>query len=172
MLEVGKMDEVEIQNDRYREAYQRIESSIETEHFFEAITIEESILSDRLCSFLRSTNGINDEEANRQPFAQLIISWKLATSAVGVAWEECSELISQADNWRKQRNKYIHGLVKFPNNKAKLVKTKEFIDGAKCTAIEGKRLANEVSEWRKRQSSIKRRLTNASKVSNGVSGDE
>ena len=47
-----------VKRERYVEAYARIDSSIESKHYFEAITIEESIISDRLASFLEATDTL------------------------------------------------------------------------------------------------------------------
>ena len=87
--------------------------------------------------------------------------WKLATQSPGSIWEECENLISRVDSWRKQRNKYVHGLVKFPQQQANVVETSEFIEGAMAAAIDGKALSKKVSEWRKRQSYIKRKHNKA-----------
>ena len=146
-----------IKYERYQEAYARIESSIETEHYFEAITIEESIISDRLASFLESTDTLKTENIHRQNFSSLISLWSMATKNPGSIWETCDDLIGKVDAWRKERNKYVHGLVKFPYQKANIPTTEEFIIGAKNTAVSGKELARNVSDWRKRQTPIKRK---------------
>lgn len=148
---------MEIKQERYIEAYDRIDSSIKSEHFFEAITIEESIISDRLASFLESTDTLKSDQIHRQNFSSLIMLWKLATNTQGSIWESCDTLIQRTDNWRKERNKYVHGLVKFPSQKANIPNTKDFIAGAKQTALDGKELAKEISDWRKRQVALKRK---------------
>lgn len=152
-----------IKKERYIEAYARIDSAIESKHFFEAITIEESIISDRLASFLEATDTLKSDQIHRQSFANLIMLWKIATTNPGAIWEACDELISKVDSWRGQRNKYVHGLVKFPNQKANIPNTKEFLKGAEKTANEGKSLANLVSDWRNRQAQVKRKYNKALK---------
>jgi hypothetical protein len=154
---------VSIKKERYIEAYARIDSAIESKHFFEAITIEESIISDRLASFLEATDTLKSDQIHRQSFANLIMLWKIATTNPGAIWEACDELISKVDSWRGQRNKYVHGLVKFPNQKANIPNTKEFLKGAEKTANEGKSLANLVSDWRNRQAQVKRKYNKALK---------
>lgn len=140
---------------RYREAYTRINSSISSNHFFEAITIEESIISDRLASFLVATDSLAPDYIHNQSFANLIMLWCLATKNPGSIWENCDALINKVDAWRKERNKYVHGLVKFPNHQANIPTTSDFINGAN--------LAKEVSDWRKRQTSIKTKYSKALK---------
>ncbi|HIF9333772.1 TPA: hypothetical protein ACX6R1_000803 [Photobacterium damselae] len=148
---------MKIKQERYIEAYNRIDSSIKSKHFFEAITIEESIISDRLASFLEATDTLKSDQIQRQNFSSLIMLWQLATKTPGAIWENCDSLIQKTDKWRKERNKYVHGLVKFPSQKANIPNTKDFIAGAEQTAIDGKKLAQEISNWRKRQVTLKRK---------------
>lgn len=149
----------DIKNDRYREAAARINSSIESEHYFEAITIVESILSDRISSFIKSTDTLTASSIDKLGFAQLITIWRVTITNPGSIWGQCADLINSVDSWRKDRNKYVHGLVKFPNQKASMVSTSEFIRGAKSTAITGRDLAEKVGEWRAEQISIKSAYT-------------
>jgi len=143
--------------DRYVEAFKRIDSSIHSEYYFEAITIQESVISDRVASFLEATDSLTTEQIHRQTFANLIMLWRLAIKNPGSIWENCDELISDIDKWRKDRNTYVHGLVKFPYKKKNVPSTQKFLEGAKETAIKGKNLAAEICEWRKRQIQIKRK---------------
>ena len=147
--------------DRYTEAFARIESSISSEHYFEAITIEESIISDRIASFLDSMDLLKVDELHRQSFASLITLWKFAVLTPGAIWEPCEGLIKEVDEWRKRRNKYVHGLVRFHNQRANIPTTKEFLQGAKNAAVKGKELSRSVSNWRSRQVAIKRRQNKA-----------
>ena len=143
--------------ERYTEAFARIDLSISSEHYFEAITIEESIISDRIASFLDSMNLLKVDDLHRQSFASLTTLWKFAVLSPGAIWEPCEGLIKQVDEWRKQRNKYVHGLVRFPHQKANIPTTNEFLHGAKDAAVKGKELSRSVSNWRSRQVAIKRR---------------
>ncbi|MDO6464318.1 hypothetical protein [Pseudoalteromonas carrageenovora] len=131
---------MKIKQERYIEAYDRIDSSIKSEHFFEAITIEESIISDRLASFLEATDTLKSDQIHRQNFSSLIMLWQLATKTPGSIWENCDSLIEKTDKWRKERNKYVHGLVKFPSQKANIPNTKDFIAGAKKQHLMAKSL--------------------------------
>jgi len=153
-----------VKKERYAEAYARVESSISSAHYFEAITIEESIISDRLASFLEATDSLSADQIHRQSLANLIMLWKLATTNPGSIWESCISLIENVNKWRKERNRYVHGLVKFPNQKANIPNTKDFIRGAERTAIHGKQLAAEVSNWRKRQVQVKRKHNQSKKA--------
>ena len=68
----------DIKEDRYREAYERIDSAISSGFSFEAIAIVESVLSDRICSFLRSVDKNKYKNVYRKPFASLIQLWEAA----------------------------------------------------------------------------------------------
>ena len=146
----------DIKQDRYREAYVRIDSAISHDCNFEAIAIVESVLSDRICSFLCSVDENKYKNVYEKSFANLIQSWKDAVHPASI-WEECSDLIQRVDIWRKIRNDCIHGFVKFPRNEAKVVSTKEFLEKAKKAAIDGRELSADVYNWRSRQTTLKRK---------------
>jgi hypothetical protein len=145
--------------DRYTEAFGRIGAAMTDGFFFEAIAIEESILSDRIASFLISTGALPTADVHRMSFSQLIQFWNFATRNPGSIWEQCDNLIGRVDGWRKQRNKYIHGLVKFPGDEVEVETTSSFIEGAKRAAASGAVLSQELWEWRKRQVQLKRSHT-------------
>ena len=63
-----------IKQDRYREAYEKIDSAISLGFSFEAITIVESILSDRICSFLRSVDNNKSKKVYQATFPQQQLS--------------------------------------------------------------------------------------------------
>ena len=122
------------------------------------IAIVESVLSDRICSFLRSVDKNKYKNVYRKPFASLIQLWEAAVHPESI-WEECSDLIKRVDNWRLIRNDCIHEFVKFPRNKAKVISTKEFLEQAKKAATDGRQLSAEVYNWRRRQTTRKRNFS-------------
>ena len=123
----------------------------------------ESIISDRICSFLHSVGAVSEADIYKCGFYQLIMLWRFAVINPGSRWEECSDLIYRVDKWRSERNKYIHKLVKFPHGKAQVETTEEFLKGAEKAAMDGEQLAREVSSWRQRQSILKRNMTKSSR---------
>jgi hypothetical protein len=60
----------------YKEAWGRISRAIGHGFFFEAVTIEESIMCDRLISYLCRVHVKADANLERQSFANLIALWK------------------------------------------------------------------------------------------------
>lgn len=147
-----------MKKDRNQEAYERIDAAISSGFNLEAIVILENIVSGTIFNFLVSIDAINKNKSNRRNFNQLIELWR-AVVHPGSKWEECLSLIERVDKWRQLRNTCVHDFVKFTQNEAKVDSTKEFLEKAKETAVDGKQLSKEVSDWRKRQTSRKRNFS-------------
>lgn len=125
--------------DSYREAWTRINKSIDAGFYLEAVTIVESIISDRLLSYAWSecpnAEGFNGE---RTHFYNLINA--LPDESLKV----------KLHAWREQRNRVVHAAAKsFPGTPTEDVD--EFLGRAKSTADEGRQLAREVSNWHKKE---------------------
>lgn len=126
------------------EAWKRVNGAIEGGHFFEAVTICESIISDRLFSYIYGVSPDTKLQLH-SPFAKLIKAWKkLAGNTLPEG------LADDVDAWRKKRNSVVHGLVKsVPGRPTDDIDS--FLDKAEQTALTGERLAREVSLWHKQQ---------------------
>lgn len=114
-------------------AVERISKAISDSYFLEAITLQESIISDRLALFLHHKGNKPDSKSLN----------KLITS---VQKHHKHELFGKIDIWRRQRNKAIHGLVRsspFDNP----IGLNTFDKLAKDTAIEGEKLVMEIVQW-------------------------
>src|SRR5687768_12026362 len=96
----------------YSEAWIRIKKARGSEFYLEAVTLEESILADRLISFLVCVGEINAESrVEKCSFGQLIQLWtKRAPEPIPVQY--FPDLRTAVDEWRKRRNRVVHGLVK------------------------------------------------------------
>src|SRR5260370_4734414 len=152
--------------ERYRASWARINGAIEAGYCFEAIAIEESIISNRLTSFLYGVGEVSADEvighATRGKskflsFQTLIKRWRNRITS-DATWEHCLDLINDVDDWRKKRNDALHALAKSFPGKEPDVGTDDFIAVAQQTAKDGARLARGGSKWHKRQ------LTRAKKV--------
>jgi hypothetical protein len=132
----------------YREAWRRIDSAMAGGFFFEAVTICESIISDRLLSFVRGVTQANDIGTNTN-FSRLISLWR---ENVKIQSQESSldGLIDKVDCWRKERNKMVHGFVKSLPGTATMP-VDEFLADARKAADEGIKLARAVSAWQRSQ---------------------
>ena len=139
--------------ERYREAWERIKRALDQEFYFEAIAIEESILSNRVISFLRGKKRLTDKQASGEeyvPFGKLITLWKKADED-GLVLKDTTALIGKLGPWAERRNRAVHAIAKsFPGQPPK-IGLDEFLAEAKGTAQEGKSLARAVENWHKRQ---------------------
>lgn len=119
----------------YREAWTRIEEALQQGFFLEAVAIEESIIWDRITSYLHDHGKT---VPSRESFHNVIKLWQK---------EQCDDscdLQEGVSAWRSQRNNTIHGMIKSENIDV-------FLEEAKATAERGKDLARMVECWRKEQ---------------------
>ena len=123
-------------------AFRRINESINAGFYLEAVTLSESIISDRLLSFVKHHNkSVNV----RTTFKQLIdYSKKYSKSKV----KNSLDLFGDIDIWRIERNICIHSVSKSEPGTVTIA-VEEFIELAKHSAINGKKLARLVCEWNK-----------------------
>ncbi|KOP24483.1 hypothetical protein AMR41_20340 [Hapalosiphon sp. MRB220] len=131
----------------YREAWTRIKLARKEGFFFEAITIEESIITDRLINYLVFVGEIKQPtEVYKYPkFHELIQSWK-KLHPIPIQATGQSSLQEAVDQWRILRNKAIHGMVKsHPGSPTEAID--DFLAIAESAAIQGEFLAKAVSEW-------------------------
>lgn len=128
----------------YKIAWDRIKKANEDEYYFESIAICESIISDRLLSYLIGIKSIKSTNQRYINFSKLINLWSKNSenlpSISGV------ELDIAVDKWKEKRNKIIHGLAKsFPGTPTE--DTTSFLKEAEQTAIEGAKIARAVCNW-------------------------
>ncbi len=133
----------------YREAWGRINGAIARGFYLEAVTLEESIISDRLISYLCKTKVlVADEKTERKNFSQLIAKWKKQVPNP-ISDKYYDDLQTSLDNWRESRNKIVHGMVKsIPGKDHQDIL--DFKEEAKIAAIQGERLARSLCNWSKR----------------------
>jgi hypothetical protein len=138
----------------YREAWSRIDAACESQFFLEAITIEESIISDRIISYLSRPSSPNPlkpkGKGRRYPgFARLIDD--LQTDVGGpVSQGDFGDLCTELHQWRDNRNTAIHAIVQSdPGTPTYPIES--FLSDAKVCAEKGKELARAVCAWHKSQ---------------------
>jgi hypothetical protein len=125
----------------YRIVWSRISQAIDDGYHLEAVTIVESIIADRVLSFLVS-RGVSVK-----PHTAL---HTLIASLRKEADDEGRLLADRIDAWRKHRNTLVHGIVKSARGEAP-IDMMDFVELAEITAREGRSLARSVSAWQKRQ---------------------
>jgi hypothetical protein len=124
----------------YKEAWDRITSSIEKEFYLEAVTIEESIISDRILSYFKKTkNEKLIKKLDKDSFYNLIEAFK-KDFPEPIKIKEIDNLQERLDNWRKSRNKIIHNIVRDKIYQEDFT-IRDFINEAKECSQEGLILA-------------------------------
>jgi hypothetical protein len=139
--------------ERYRDAWRRINSAIKLGFYFEAIAIEESILSNRIISFLYGVRKLRAAEIRgRSPrFVCLIKLWREACEESSGYWQNPGDLIDRVNAWRAKRNDAVHALTRAFPGEAPPISLEEFLKQAEIAANEGAKLAREVGNWHRRQ---------------------
>jgi hypothetical protein len=128
--------------DLHRQANGYLAASLAAGYWFEAIAIAESLISDRIESYLakhHELNGINSLETNL----------KHLSSTVNLYKAEDLKMRLDLQNWKDQRNIAIHEIVKVRENESN--DWHERLIHAKSTAIEGQDLASRVKNWSRRK---------------------
>lgn len=138
----------------YREAYKRINDARNGEYYFEAVTLAESIMSDRLLSYLA---GKQARPKGHPSFKGLIEAWKRSCHAP-IKQSRITNLQQEVDTWRISRNKVVHGLVHSePGQPTESVE--DFLSLAKHAANEGAKLARAVCSWHQNELNKFRKIT-------------
>lgn len=135
----------------YREAWSRIKLAQENGFYLEAIAIQESIISDRLISYLHSKQEITflTNDKNFPGFSKLIKKWHSEFPS-GLSSGNYSNLIEAVDQWRLSRNQIIHAIVKSkPGQPTQSVDL--FLQQAKEAAKAGENIAKEICNWSKKK---------------------
>ncbi|WP_143474007.1 hypothetical protein [Limnohabitans sp. B9-3] len=126
-------------------AFRRINEAIANEYYLEAITLCESIISDRLLSHV-SFHKKNKGNL-KTSFANLIVSAQ-KIHKLPIEWKSETDLFKSIDEWRDARNKCVHGAAKsIPTEPT--ISVLEFIKLTKQSANQGKRLARFICDWHK-----------------------
>jgi hypothetical protein len=99
----------------YREAWSRIRLAQKNGFFLEAIAIQESIISDRLLSYLyrptESTPPLSKNHSRFPSLNELIQKWR-SEFPDALPSGAYLDLIGAVDQWRCFRNEAIHAIVK------------------------------------------------------------
>lgn len=126
----------------YREAFDRIKKAQEGGWYFEAVTLQESILSDRLQSHLLGT-GVIKIEKRPKTLGTLVSKYKN---------NPCMppDLYQRLNDWTSDRNKVVHEFAKsMPGLPSKDVESA--LHHAWHTAMNGDRIVRDVLKWFREQ---------------------
>jgi hypothetical protein len=135
--------------DSYREALARIKAAQADGYYLEAIAIEESIIVDRIISYLQrpgSPSGVRRNKYGNYPTFNELIK-KLAKDVGGaLVYGKHTDLCTSLHDWRRSRNRALHAFVSSdPGTPTNPVD--DFLRDAKKYAEEGADLARTISKW-------------------------
>lgn len=143
----------------YAKAYTRIDEAIKQGFLLEAITIEESIITDRLEARVAWLSEQTQREfRNLGPLIELLDTKKdkkqknaekMNKVKIQESDSEMLDLLSEINKWRKQRNEALHELVKFPDDVEEKC-WEDFYSKTENVAKKGKKLSRKVSNCVKR----------------------
>jgi len=135
----------------HREAWGRIKRAIANGYYLEAVTLEESVISDRLLSYFARI-GIPEPSSNR-----FISLGKLIEQLRKHVPEPICDPIREPRftnlqksllDWKNDRNHVVHGIVKSAGDKHDDVL--DFFREAERIAREGEQIAKSVNNWYRR----------------------
>lgn len=138
----------------YALAHRLMKSAIDHNFPLQAITIQESILADRLWSTL---NAHKAKPQKPGTLGKALIEWvpqkrgQTVNANAGLFDQEMVALKPALDKWWDNRNKVLHGIVKSPQGKAPEVGATSFETFAQQVARDGQDLVRRVSNWSKKQ---------------------
>ena len=139
----------------YAAAWHQIDKAINAGFFIEAISIQESIISDRLFHHLHEHLELPLRNSRNQhhSLSDLI---RYAQNKSGHA-KGTDNIFFRISGWRKNRNDAVHALVRsdpgMPTKPAN-----EFFACAENAALEGARCARDIDNWCKREKTTIKRL--------------
>lgn len=134
--------------DSYNEARARIKSAKENGFYIEAVAIMESIVCDRILSYLHTVHDFplrtkKDWHHNMSNLVKEVRSRTTLTDQEGrCIWD-------LLDKWRRQRNEIVHRLVRSDPGEPTLP-VDEFLETAKECCKHGEELVKHVINWNKR----------------------
>lgn len=131
-----------VKGESYRYAIDRMHQAIREEYFLEAITLCESIVTDRIYSVCHGRRAKKLRGANKETLGGVLDKWTPRD-------EEETNLHYRVNAWREKRNAALHGACRSePLTPTK--PTHEFLVQARQAADEGLELVNDVKTWQRR----------------------
>jgi hypothetical protein len=146
----------------YREAWARIGAAQGHGFYLEAVTLVESMITDRLISYLVGIGVLArlNELDQYPPLGRLIQTWKTYCPSP-IVTSHVTDLQTAIDTWRETRNKIVHSMVKSHPGEA-TDRVDDFLSAAKTAAAQGVILARALTDWiRKSRRAVERKKVSA-----------
>jgi len=126
-------------------AFRRINESLKSGYHLEAVTLAESIISDRLLSFVKHHN----HKVNVKTTFRDLIKFAKKLNNTTLLTKDGVDLFVALDEWREKRNRCIHSVAKSePDEPTRPVDV--FLEMSEECAVKGKSLARLTCEWHKK----------------------
>lgn len=142
-----------IKYESFREAWRRIAAATAAGFFLEAIVIQESLISDRLVSYLSrpdASRPLRQNKRNQWPSFGHLIGKLREEHPSGIAVGTTRDIIQDLDKWRICRNRAVHALAKSDPGRP-TTNIQDFLHLAEETATTGNKLARAVLSWHRRE---------------------
>ncbi len=136
----------------YSAAWSRMSAAIEQGFYLEAVAIQESMMFDRIRSFVEFV--VQEEVKDETPFGRVVRRWEAELNAdrkqLPPKWESDGDLPKRILDWIDARNVVVHKMVRSRPG-TPTMPIDEFLALAKSAAEVGAILCREVSDWHRRQ---------------------
>lgn len=139
--------------DSYKEAWARITQAQTDGYNLEAIALQESIIRDRLISYLarpKSRKPVTKDKKGRYPSLAVLINKLAAEFRTQQNAEDVNDLCASLHRWREGRNTAIHSFV-VSDPGTPTVSVDNFLTDVQLFAVNGTELARMVCDWHRRQ---------------------
>lgn len=129
----------------YKLAHEKIVRAIDEGFPLEAITICESIITDRLLSYANYYGGRLDP--SKATLGQAITTIRKRVPDLAAADPLGADLLLQVSDWAKSRNHALHAIAKSGQGQGPKVSAAEFDEFAMAAALEGLALMKRIKSW-------------------------
>lgn len=126
---------------RYKLAFDRLDEALLEGWLLEAISLEESIITDRLLSILQSKG---ETVSSKENLGRLIGQVKMLMTVSGATVE--GDLFHELDQWRDARNECVHGFCKLDDHAYAYNSAEIFSERMWETAKKGRELVDLVKQ--------------------------
>jgi len=164
-------------HDAYALAFRMMDDAIAHRYPLQAITIEESILADRLWSTLNVGKAINPSWQAQRQLGDALKAWHPEGSGFKESkWNENRKILSDdpvmealfkpLDVWWLQRCRLLHGIAKSFQGEAPEIPAESFVEEAMLAAVSGREYVTQVANWTKksiRQAKVMKKIGKADK---------
>lgn len=153
-----KMKKNRAKGNSFAYAYKRINEALSQQFFLEAVTLAESVISDRLYSFASYHYQLANDKSSKSKRTKstnlkTLIEQAKKCSRLTVVTKNKTDLFDALDSWRDKRNRCVHAVAKSEPGQP-TISVEDFVGMCKETAEDGKYLARLVCDWHRRSQNL------------------